>query len=293
MADSQKIAIKKSTVEDLSIAEFLPVDVLPPSSRGKQSSVAPLTVEQARFLSALVTIYSERVSARPERARIPRNPFANISGLYGQWKDAGLLARRAFELPGRVMDLANYSKRNAIKAAESEAQRKVLHQWAVHSGLDSESGWVEDWIEQRFREGPPVLAHWLSMLARSSAPAPQEGPDPRELGGLIGYKRPTSKRAAAEMIRRFRQQLDRDLKTLGRRQSHRADPNGRPAAARKAGKYKNEHFEWLAWKICGWTWGRIAKKFKLSRHTTVIEGARSCADLLKIRWPVPPPRSAM
>ncbi|MDP9113125.1 MAG: hypothetical protein M3O20_05530 [Acidobacteriota bacterium] len=178
---------------------------------------------------------------------------------------------------------------------------RLIPNWVRRFGLNSHSGWVEDWVTSRFQESKPDLCRWLALLG-DIPPRELEMQEKKVQEFRRQFPGPSSGSLDAEfMSTRKVPPSERELRTLlsasrkeGRRNIERSllqqpalEPTIPANPTKKAGHYKTKHFTWLTLRICGVSSGLIARKDEDGATASAVnEGSKTCAKLVDICWPI-------
>jgi hypothetical protein len=233
---------------------------------------------------------------------LPRNPFSGITRVYENWRDKQTSARKEVSAQGpkgtkervRMMIYPSprrpYQEVRELDNAAAAAGRRVISDWVSAARLCSQSDWVEKWITSHFKEGPPDLSHWLSILKREKLAGefrkkfPEPASDPRDMGPLFTYAVPTTEDELRATVARFREEATAKYRDFRRKDKFVTASYG---PGKKGGNYEANHFTYLAYRICLMPLSKIREKFACAITTGAITaGTRSCAQLVDIIWPI-------
>ena len=263
-----------------------------------------ITPNQSTLLAKLLEIYSV------PPLTLLHNPFSSVTRVYEEWRNQQIrtrkeVAARQSKGPRKHLQEMIYPSRGRpreevhdLDNAAAAAGSRVISDWVDGARLCSQSLWVEHWMKARFEEGAPDVPRWLMMLRAQLKNRDQEKeveefrrrfPEPStdalDTGFMSTYRAPTSKRERASLIREFTKEADiRYERSLLKRSAPASQ--GAESPGKKAGNYTANHFDWLVLRIYGVSSGLIAVKYK-AKANTVNEGAKTCAKLVDICWPLP------
>jgi hypothetical protein len=263
--------------------------------------IGPLTSHQSHFLIRLLEICSN--SKPPDT--LPHNPFWDITHVYEEWRNQQISARKesaarqtkSFRERSQVMIYPSprrpVEEVLALDDAASEAGMRVISNWVIASRLCSQSGWVENWMTFRFREGAPMLPRWLAMLrAQRHVEAyvkqfPKPASDPQDMGPMFTYAVPETKDELRATMARFREEVTAKYQASRRKDKPAATSHG---PRKKGGSYEANHFTYLAYRVCLMPLSKIVEEFAAKEIAitsgAITAGARNCAQLVDIFWPI-------
>jgi len=261
----------------------------------------PLTSHQSHFLIALLGICS---NSKPF-PRLVHNPFSGIKQVYEDWRNQQIIARK--ELAARQskssrerLQMMIYpspprpiQEVHDLDDAALEAAMRVISNWVIASRLASRSGWVENWLASHFSEGAPDLPCWLAMLRTQQYAEtfrkkfPEPASDPRDVIPMFMYAVPKNKEELRATVARFREEVTAKYQDYRRKDKPVTTSHG---PRKKGGNYEANHFTYLAYRVCLMPLSKIVEEFAAKEIAitagAITAGARNCAQLVDIIWPI-------